>query len=150
MALSKSNVNENSGGGGLSHGVDMVVQMMATRFGGHVDWRVKGGHCSGLGVASWWRGVVLVDSSGRRQVEEGNVGWHSWGGCRALLSLGWFDSAKYNDLPKISFTCLSPFKWGRGGGSPSGMSHEDRRSCWFWFGFHWGVDDEVPWGGMLG
>jgi hypothetical protein len=96
-----------------------------------------------LGGEGWF----LVGFSSGRQLEEDNVGWHSWGGCRALLSLGWLNSGKYYDSPKISFACSSPFKWGCGGGSPSGMDHEDRRSCWFWFGFHWRVDDEVPWGG---
>ncbi len=103
-------MNENSGADGLSRGVDMVVRMMATRFGGHVGWKVKGGCCSGLRVASWWRGVVLVDFSGGRRLEEGNVGWHSWGGCCAPLSLGWFNSGKYDVSSKISFACLSPFK----------------------------------------
>ena len=66
-------------------------------------------------------------SSGGRRLEGGDVGWRSWGGGRASLSLGWFDTGENNDLPRISFAFLNPFRMCRGGGSSLGRLQADWR-----------------------
>ena len=132
-----SNVKEKWGGVGRLHGLDTMVLMTSTRFGGHGDWGLR---AEVVGPLVWWVPlggeewfwlcfwlwllvVFPLGGGGWRVVMLGGVP----GGAAVHLSLGWFDTGENNDLHRISFACSNPFRMCHGGGSSLGRLQADWR-----------------------